>query len=72
MDSMVINSKLMRGVASKVLNGVVKKQTGYKVSTQLNELTIHVMDDQAIVHLNIDTEMTRDELGKLLTGFGLG
>lgn len=49
----------------------VKKKAGYEVDIQLNEFTATVTDGTAHVHLNVDAELGKDELTKLLAAIGL-
>ena len=63
---------LMKGVLSKALELALKVKTGYRADISVNEFYAHVEDGFAHVHLNIDAEMSQDELKKLLASVGLG
>lgn len=71
MDEMRIGTNLMRGMVSKVLTKVLKIKLGYNVGIQLNEFDARINDGKAHVHLNIDAEMTQEELNKILETIGL-
>lgn len=71
MDTFIINSKLIRAVLSKILNRVVKKNLGVVAVTKLNEFIVSVHDGQAHVGINIEADMTEEELGKLIAKIGL-
>lgn len=71
MDEMRIVSKFTRGIISKAVKMVVHKKTGYDVDIQLNELTTTITDGKAHLHLDIDADLERDELIKILKSIGL-
>ena len=72
MDTVNIGTMFMKGVISKILNVVLKKQLGCNVNTQLNEFNVTFKDKRAHLHVSIDADMTQDELKALLENFGLG
>lgn len=71
MDEMRIVSKFTRGIISKVLKMVVYKKTGYNVDIQLNEITTTINDGKTHLHLDVDAELEKDELIKILKNIGL-
>lgn len=71
MDEMRIVSKFTRGIISKALKMVIRKKTGYNVDVQLNEITTTINDGKTHLHLDVDAELERDELIKILKSIGL-
>lgn len=71
MDEMRIVSKFTRGIISKTLKMVVHKKTGYNVDIQLNEITTTINDGKTHLHLDVDAELEKDELIKILKSIGL-
>lgn len=71
MDEMRIVSKFTRGVVSKILKTVIHKKTGYDMDIQLNKITASVYDEKAHLHLDIDAELNKEELMKILKSVGL-
>lgn len=71
MDEMKIGSKFTRILLSKLIKMVVRKKFGYEVDIQLNGLTATVIDGKAHVHLDVDAELEKDELVKILKTVGL-
>lgn len=71
MDEMRIVSKFTRGVISKAIKLVIHKKTGYNVDIQLNEAIITVNDGKTHLHLDVDTELGKDELINILKSIGL-
>lgn len=71
MDEMKIVSKFTREIVSKILKTVMHKKTGYEVDIQLNEITATISDKKTHLHLDVDAEINKDELMKILKSIGL-
>ncbi len=71
MDEMKIESKFTTGLVSKIVRGTVRKKLGYDVDIQLNKFRTTVIDEKTHVHLDVDLELNKDELNKLLKSIGL-
>lgn len=71
MDEMRLESKFTTMIASKLTEKVVRDKLGYDVDIRLNRLRTTMMDDKMHVELNVDLELTKEELNKLLKSIGL-
>lgn len=71
MDELKINSKFMRGIVGKLIGVAIKKKLGCKVHVNLNDLNVTVIDGQAHLHLNVDADMDKQTLTKLVRGIGI-
>lgn len=71
MDEMKIGSKFTTGIISKLVSMVIRKKLGYEVELKLNEVNATVIDGKTHVHLDVDAELDKDELMKILTSIGL-
>ncbi len=71
MDEMKIVSKFTTNVISKLLKLVLRKKLGYNVDIQLNEIKTTINEGKTHVHLDIDAELDKDELTKILKNIGL-
>ncbi len=71
MDEMKLESKPIRGLASKAIRLFIRKKTGYDVEVNLGEFRTTVIDGKAHVHLNVDFELNKDELDKLIKSISL-
>ena len=69
---MKLFGSLMKGVVSKALELALKVKTGYRADISVNEFDVHVKNGRAHAHINIDADMSQDELKKLLASVGLG
>ena len=63
---------LMKGAVSKAVGLALKVKTGYQADIRVNEFNANVKEGRAHVHLNIDADMSQDELKKILASVGLG
>ena len=72
MDEMKIESDFMRRSASWLIEKVVRNKLGYDVEVQLNGLLVTVLDGKAHVHLDVDLDAGKEEVGKLLKSIGIG
>lgn len=71
MDEMRIGSKFITGIISKLLVTVVKQKLGYNIDLKLNSVNATVGDGKAHVHLDIDAEVSNEEIMRILSGVGL-
>lgn len=68
---MKIESKFITGIVSKIAKKVVRDKLDYHIDIQLNGLRTTVIDDKTHVHLDVDLELTKEELNKLLKSIGV-
>ena len=71
MDEMKIGSKFTTGIISKLVSMVIRKKFGYDVQLKLNEVNATVIDGKTHVHLDVDAELSKEELNKILASIGL-
>lgn len=71
MDEMRLESKFTTMIASKFVKKMVRDKLGYDVDIRLNRLRTTVMEDKMHVELNVDLELTKEELDRLLKSIGL-
>lgn len=71
MDALKVKTKFMRSVLSKVIEKLIRKKTGYKVKIQLNEVDVSVTDNNAHIRLNVEGDMSIDELKKFMKVIGV-
>ena len=68
---MRLESKFTTVIASKLAEKLVRDKLGYDVAIRLNRLRTTVVDEKTHVHLDVDLELTKEELDKLLKSIGL-
>ena len=72
MDEMKIVSKFTTNMISKLVKMVLRKKLGYNIDIQVNEIKTTITDGKTHVHLDVDAELEKDELMKILKKIGLG
>lgn len=68
---MRLGSTFMKKVISKLIKKSLKKKFGYDVDIQLNELDVTIIDGTAKLHVNVDAELNKEELTKIVKNMGL-
>ena len=71
MDEMKIVSKFTTNMISKLVKKVLRKKTGYNIDIQLNAIPASINDGRTHIHLDVDAELEKDELTKMLKSVGL-
>ncbi len=69
MDVLKIESRLMADKISKLIGKEVFKKFKYNVEIQVNNLNISLTDKMGSDHLDVNAEIDKEELSKLLTKF---
>ena len=68
---MKIVSKFTTNMISKLVKKVLRKKTGYNIDIRLNGITAGINDGRTHIHLDVDAELDKDELTKILKNIGL-
>lgn len=71
MDEMKIGSKFTTGIISKLAALAIRNKFGYDIKLNLNEVNATVVDGKTHIHLDVDAELEKDELTKILKNIGL-
>lgn len=71
MDEMNIMSAFTTSIISKIIKRQLRKKLGCDISIQLNEMRVSVIDGKALVHLDANAQIEKDELVKALKSIGL-
>ena len=68
MDEMKLklSTRLMRGIAAKLIARAVKKKYGCKVNIQLNELDLNVVDGDANLSINAEVKMDNKQFMEIM------
>lgn len=69
---MKIVSRFTTGIVSSIINLVVRKKLGVIADVRLNEVQASVGDNgKTHIHLDLDAELSKEDLTKLLKGIGV-
>ena len=70
MDEMNIISKFTTALVSKAAKVIIKKKLGVDMDIWLKEMKVTVNDGHTNAHLDMDVELSKEELKKILKGSG--
>lgn len=68
---MKIVSKFTTGIVSKLAEVALRKKLGVDADITLNEIQVTVVDGKTHIHLNLDAELGKEELTKILKNIGI-
>lgn len=71
MDEMKIMSGFTSSIFSKVIHTVIRKKYGYNIDIHLNQITATVTNGKTCLHLDVNAELEKEELLKLLKNIGI-
>ena len=72
MDEMKITSKFATNIVSKIITKILKQKLGYNAELKLNAIRINLDDEQTHIHLDVDADISKEELLKIIsTNMGL-
>ena len=68
MDEMklILSTKFMRNLISKIFGKAIYKKFGYQVDIQLNEIKAESYDGKTRFHINADAEINNEDLKSIL------
>jgi hypothetical protein len=66
MDEMKITSKLMRGVVSKIIRKAIKNKLGADVKLDLNDFYISYDEKDAVIHVDANARLDKQNLEQIL------
>ena len=58
----ILNTKFMRGMVTKIIAKAILKKSGYQVDIDLNEISVEVVDGKAHLHVNADAAINTTDL----------
>lgn len=70
MDEVKFESNFSTKWLSWILKMVVRKKFGYDIDIMVNNFRTTILEDKTHAHLDLDVELTKEELTKLLKAIG--
>ncbi len=68
---MKITSTFTRSIVSKLISSIIKKKSGYNIDIRLSDFSTTIIDGKTHVHIDVDAELEKGELIKILKTIGL-
>lgn len=67
MDQMIIETGFVQSILARVVKKAVSKKIGVNLDLNFNDpISIQFDGEQALVHLNVNAKMSKEDLGKLV------
>lgn len=63
---LMLNTRFMRNIVTKILSKAIYKKTGYHVDIQLNEVKAETHDGKISLHMDVDAQMSSEDLVNIL------
>lgn len=68
---MILSTKFMRGIVTKIIAKAIFKKTGFDVNVQLNELKVETVDGKVCVHMDVDADVNKEDFVAIVKSSGL-
>lgn len=68
---LVISTKFMRNLITKLLAKSIRKKTGYQIDIQINAIEAETYDGKVRLHMDANAEMNGEDLMNALKTAGL-
>lgn len=59
---LIVSTKFMRNLITKILAKAIRKKTGYQVDIQINAIKAETYNGKIRIHLDVDSEMNSEDL----------
>lgn len=66
-----LSTKFTKGIVAKLISKAVSKKLGLQIDIQFNELEAMSNDDKILVHADLNGEISKEDLVKILKSIGL-
>lgn len=68
---LILGTKFMRGIVTKIIAKAILKKTGYQVDIDLHEIKAAVIDGKVHLHMHVDAAINTDDLVNIIKSNGL-
>lgn len=63
---LILGTKFMRGIVTKIIARAIFKKTGYHVDIDLHEISAEVIDGRVHLHTNVYAAINTDDLVNII------
>ena len=68
---LVISTRFMRNLITRILAKIIYKKFGYKVDIQINKIEAETYDGKIRLHMDADVETNEEDLKNILKNGGI-
>jgi hypothetical protein len=63
---LILGTKFMRGIFTKIIAKAILKKTGYQVDINLHEISAEVVNGKVHIHANVDAAINTEDLVNII------
>lgn len=71
MDELKIVSQFTKGIISKIIRSFITKKIGGDIGISIQDINVSIDDNKAKIHIDVDAEIDKNELKKIIKNIGL-
>jgi Neuraminidase (sialidase) len=71
MDELKIVSQFTKSIISKIIRSFITKKIGGDIGISIQDINVSIDDDKAKIHIDVDAEIDKNELKKIIKNIGL-
>lgn len=68
---LVLSTKFMRGIITKIVRKAVLKKTGYEIDIQINKIKAENIDGKVLLHVDVDAGINSEDFVNIIKDAGL-
>ena len=68
---LVLSTKFMRGIITKMIRKAIFKKTGYEIDIQINKIKVETYDDKICLHMDANAEINSEDFANIVKSSGL-
>ena len=68
---MVLSTKFMRGIITKMIRKALFKKTGYEIDIQVNIVEVEAYDGKICIHMDANAEVNSEDFVDIVKSSGL-
>ena len=68
---LVLSTKFMRGIITKMLRKAIFKKTGYEIDIQINKIEVETYNGKINLHVDANAEVNSEDLVDIIKSNGL-
>lgn len=58
---LVLSTKFMRGIITKIIKKAIFKKTGYEIDIQINKIVAETNDGKVSLHMDVDASVNSED-----------
>lgn len=71
MDELKIVSQFTKSIISKIIRSFITKKIGGDIGISIQDINVSIDDDKAKIHIDVNAEIDKNELKKIIKNIGL-